>query len=122
MPIRYYCSDGSRVTQKVIDDRYSDQLRSMYADMIGVPPCSACGKPSHDTDHTIARARCKELHKTELIWDRNNMPRSCRQCHAEWENVKGLKWVDHTNVLERLLYLKKHDPEGYLYRMNIADL
>ena len=120
MAIMYYCSDGTRVNQATIDRKYSEALRRKYADMIGIPPCEACGKQSHDSDHTIARARCKELHKTELIWDPDNFPRSCRSCHSSWEDVKGLKWVDHANVLQRLLYLKKHDPEGYNYRMSIS--
>lgn len=121
MPIMYYCSDGTRVSQSTIDRKYSEALRAKYPDMIGTPCCEACGGQSHDSDHTIARARCKELHKTELIWDSDNFPRSCRICHSQWEDVKGLKWVDHHNVAQRLLYLKKHDPEGYNYRMTIAE-
>jgi hypothetical protein len=114
------CSDGTKVSQATIDRKYAEARRNKYADMMGTPCCEACGESSVDNDHTIAQARCKVIHKTELIWDPKNFPRSCRKCHHEWENVKGLKWVDHANVDERLRYLRKHDPEGYKYRMTIA--
>jgi hypothetical protein len=114
------CSDGEMITQDQIDRRLAKCHREMY---IGEPHpiCGCgCGERAVDNDHTIAKARCKVIRKAELIYDPDNNVPSCRKAHKEWENVKGLKWVDHANVLSRLMYLKKHDPEGYRYRMEIA--
>lgn len=117
----YFCSDGTRVSQNTIDRRYSEGLREKYEFNPVAVTCEACGKePSVHNDHTIARARCKVIHKTELIWHPGNYVRSCERCHKQWEDVKGLKWVEHLNVEERLLFLKRNDPEGYQLRMNIA--
>lgn len=115
-----YTSTGEGLTQVQIDRRYSLSLERKWAGYFGIPPCEACGGQSDDTDHTIAQARCKKIRKTELIWDPDNMPRSCRKCHNEWEAIKGYKWVNHKNVAERLVYLEKHDPEGYASRMSLV--
>lgn len=119
--IMYFCSDGTRVSQATIDRRYSESLKNKYAFAGAAPMCDGCRKrPSVHSDHTISRARCKVIHKTELIWHPGNYVRSCEECHRGWENIKGLAWVEHLNVEERLLFLKKNDPEGYQLRMNIA--
>jgi len=113
LPNKSECSDGTLVTQATIDRNYAKARQKKYAGITCVLPCESCGQPSNDNDHTIAQARCKVIGKTELIWDPKNFPRSCRQCHREWESYKSGAWLKHGNRDERLAYLKKHDPDGY---------
>lgn len=117
----YYCSDGSRVSEATIQRRYSVSLRTSYIEMSVAPICQGCGKArSVHSDHTIAKARCKVLHKTELIWNPGNYVRSCQRCHNEWESFKSGEWTLHLNVEERLRFLKEHDPEGFKIRVEIT--
>jgi hypothetical protein len=122
MPNRYQCSDGTFVTQSQIDRRYKQAREEKYAGVFGTLPCEACGQPSHDNDHTIAQRRCKDIHKAELIWHPDNFPRSCRICHRQWESYQSGDWLEHRNAAERLAFLKEHDHEGYLIRVNITEL
>ena len=69
--------------------------------------------PAIEIDHTIAKARCKQLGKTELIWDRDNTSDSCRECHEEWERYANGAFEDHKNVVVRMKFMKIHDPERY---------
>lgn len=116
----YYCSDGSRVSEAVIQKRYSDSLKKKHEGRQSVM-CECCGvRQAVHNDHTIARARCKVIRKTELIWNPNNYVSSCAQCHAAWENFKSGEWTLHLNVEARLLFLKTHDFEGYLIRVNFT--
>lgn len=118
-----YCSNGDRVSQATIDKRYSESLRKKYA-FAGSQSsviCDGCKKrPSVHSDHTIARARCKQIHKTELIWDPDNYVRSCEKCHREWESFKSGEWTLHLNSEQRLRFLKKHDPEGFRVRVELT--
>lgn len=122
MPNRHYCSDGSQVTQATIDRKYAEARADKYAGYTAILPCEACGAPSVDNDHTIAQARCKVIHKTELIWHPDNFPRSCRTCHKQWESYKSGDWINHNNVEERLAFLKEHDPEGFRIRIELTKI
>lgn len=73
-------------------------------------------------DHTIAKARCKVIHKTELIYDLNNFVDSCERCHKQWEAFKTGDYLLHKNVEQRLAYMKEHDPEGYNERIHLTEL
>lgn len=124
MPIMYYCSDGTRVSQATIDRKYSESLRDKFAfaGNQSARICEGCLKRmSINSDHTIARARCKVIHKTELIWNKYNYVRSCDTCHHEWENFKSGKWLDHLNVVERSAFYKQHDPEGWNIRVQLTE-
>lgn len=119
----YYCTDGTRVSQAAIDRRYTASLQKKYADVgaQGTVICEACGQqPSAHSDHTIARARCKEIHKTELIWDPRNYVRSCVLCHKQWENFKAGDWCLHLNASDRLAFMQEHDPEGFTIRVELT--
>lgn len=120
MAILHKCSNGEGVTQATIDRRYAKAREKKYAGITTRLPCEACGEPGNDNDHTIAQARCKVIHKTELIWDPENFPWSCRKCHREWENFKSGDWVHHANSEQRLRYLKEHDPEGFRVRIELT--
>ncbi len=119
MANRAFCSDGTRVSEATIKKRYGDSLRDKY-EGTGAMPCGGCGAMSVHNDHTIAKARCKVIHKTELIWHKGNYVRSCEKCHHEWESFKSGEWVNHHNVEERLSFLKEHDIEGYKIRVELT--
>jgi len=117
--IKSKCTDGRRVSQETIDREYSKSLREKHAGKEYFT-CEGCGMPAVHNDHTIARARCKQLHKTELIWDPNNYVSSCAKCHQEWEDWKSGKYLEHHNAAIRMLYLKRNYPERYTIRMGHA--
>lgn len=118
----YYCSDGSRVSDATIKRNYTESLHQKHAgnprQMCG---CGCNGYAVHN-DHTIAKARCKVIHKTELIWHPDNYEGSCEQAHKEWENFKSGAWCLHANVEKRLAFLKEHDPEGFRIRVQLTEL
>lgn len=108
---RHYCSDGSRVSQATIDKRRADSYRERYGD--SPQACHGCGRPATCSAHIIAQARCKVLHKTELIWDEKNYFPSCYKCNAAIENPKGTEWKHLCNLSECLAVIREHDPESY---------
>lgn len=115
------CSDGTLVSPSQINKRYFESRKKKYSGITFTPICEGCNKDrSVDNDHTIAQARCKVIHKTELIWHPLNYVRSCRKCHMEWENFKSGEWIHHLNVRERLAFLKEHDPDGFNVRIELT--
>lgn len=111
----YNTSYGDRLSQRQIRSKYTLEKSGWMANYI----CEAYGvsEVAHDWDHTIAQARCKILHKTELIWDRQNVVRSSRKAHLEWESYKDGKFSYHKNAFDRMVFTYKHDPEGFTKRM-----
>lgn len=117
-----FCSNGERVSQATIDRRYAEARKKKHAGNPR-PLCGGCEEFYADhNDHTIAQARCKVLHKAELIWDLNNFEDSCHTCHNEWEAFKSGEWLKHKNVEKRLRFLKEHDPEGFKVRIELTEL
>lgn len=115
MSNRYYTSNGDSYTESSIRNKLSEA----YSIDVHEAPylCQCCNKvPWVHHDHTIAKARCKVLHKTELIWDPDNWSYSCQKCHNEWESYKSGEFVKHENLLDRMVFLQKHDEEGYIKR------
>lgn len=106
---KFTCSDGTKVSQAYINRKLSE---------IGcMGMCEAYPIfPAMDKDHTIPQATCKNLHKTELIWDTANIAFSSRAAHMEWQSYAKGRFEDHANVVERMLYVKKHDPETFIKR------
>lgn len=114
MPNYYTTSTGAKVTQATI----RKNLTATYKGMLVKYICEACGSSKAvDHDHTISQKRCKELHKTELIWDEANMSFSCRTCHMEYESYKSGKFSYHANCEKRMLYIYEHDTEGFQKRL-----
>lgn len=118
--IYYQCSDGSRISEAGIRARYSDALREKHAGNPRAMCGCGCGGPAVHNDHTIAKARCKVIHKTELIWHPDNFESSCEKAHREWEDFKSGQWLLHANVEKRLVFLKEHDPEGFDIRVTLT--
>lgn len=114
---KYLCSDGSKVSQSYINTK----LTQTYAKVDYLRDSSRCDAYHHlnwnDHDHTIAQRRCKELGKTELIWDIDNIAYSSRTAHNEWERIKSGLWEDHYNCIDRMKYVAIHDPETFEKRM-----
>jgi hypothetical protein len=118
----YYCSNGSKISEAGIRARYSDALREKHAGNPR-PICGCgCGGPAVHNDHTIAKSRCKQLHKAELIWNPENFESSCAIAHDQWEAFKSGMWILHANCSKRLLFLKEHDPEGFTVRITLTQL
>lgn len=111
MAIKYYCSNGERVSQATIDKRRSDTYRKMYED--GPRWCKGCGGKAQGSAHIIAQARVKTLHLTELCWSSINIFPACLACNAAIENPKGSAWKKLLNIDECLRVIKMYDLELY---------
>lgn len=104
----FLCSDGVRVTQVNINQMYAKHRGKQKA------KCEGCGiEKAVCNAHIIAKARCKQIGKTELIWDSNNMYSSCFACNVAIENPKGKAWKSLKNIDKCLAFIKLHDPELY---------
>lgn len=115
----YTTSTGDRISQRAIDRRYSKSLKEKHnGNPIAI--CGGCGARAVHNDHTISQKRCKELHKTELIWNPDNYESSCAKCHQEWESYKDGKYMKHKNHIERMMFLLEHDKEGYITRVALT--
>jgi hypothetical protein len=110
--IKHKCSDGSQVSQATIDKRRSDAYKKRYADGSG-SVCLGCGARSEGSAHIIPQARCKQLHRTELIWSEENFFPACHACNAAIENPKGDKWKKLLNLFDCLYVIEKYDNELY---------
>jgi len=114
MAIQHKLSDGTSWTQSQIRTK----LSKAYKGLVLKYRCEGCmNAVAQDHDHTISQSRCKQIHKTELIIDRENIEFSCRECHDQWEGYKSGKFANHANAVKRMLYTKIHDAEGYMKRL-----
>jgi 5-methylcytosine-specific restriction endonuclease McrA len=109
---RYYCSNGERVSQGVIDTRRSKMYRLLYEGS-SHPSCSGCGSRAEGTAHVIPQSRCKVLLKTELIWTPENTFPACLQCNSVAENVSSEAITTLNNYEEIKRVIKKYDYERY---------
>jgi len=110
---KYYDSAGNAYTEAQIRQRYNQEKYGFMPKYI----CECCGESqAFDPDHTISKARCKILHKVELIWLESNISWSCRKCHLEWESYKDGKFSHHNNAYERMLFTFIYDREGFTKR------
>ena len=111
--IKYYCSDGSRVSQATIDRRRSEAYRQAYG---GLPTqYCRCGQVAQGSSHIVSQARCKHLHRTELIWFQGNFTPACNSCNSRWEsNDETVPGYDYFMEILKVL-----DIEGYRKRINL---
>lgn len=116
---KYFCSNGETVSESTIKKRLSDAYKKWYEE--GTPNCAGCGKRAIETSHIIAKARCKELHHTELIWYKPNTFPSCRICHQKFEALDNPAWCELMNVDACLEVLEKFDKESYNKRLIIYE-
>lgn len=106
----FLCSDGTRVTQAEINRR-----RNLCYDMIDllVDRCEGCGNKSQGHAHIIPQARSKQLNKTELIWDFENIFPSCHNCNSIAENVSSIGITKLKNYPRIKAFLELHDRERF---------
>lgn len=104
------CSDGQRLTEEIIRQRYATSRRSKYGDE-KVRKCHGCGTDCTGNAHIIAKARCKKIGKTELIWHKGNYFPACSACNQAIENPNGKAWKYLKNIDYCLSFIKEHDPE-----------
>ena len=83
----YASSDGSRLKQSVIESLIKkakkEKLRQQYDDA-GFNYCEDCGVSNGtylDCSHNISVKKAKEMGKTELCFDVENIKIRCRNCH-----------------------------------------
>lgn len=110
--IQYFTSTGERVSEAVVQSRYQRSRERRYSGM-GVLRCWGCGTDCNGSAHIIAKARCKVIHKTELIWAWRNFFPACSRCNQAIENPKGEGWKKLTNIYECLQFIEENDRELY---------
>lgn len=106
------CSDGTRVTQKEINDNLTEAYRIKYTKGNSMT-CEGCGGWADSSAHIIAKARCKQIRKTELIWNPDNFFPACFECNAAIENPKGQEWKTLKNIDQCIQFIYEHDKELY---------
>lgn len=118
---KYFCSDGERVSQEYINKMLKKTYALIdYLRLNSENPKQCDAYPYlnwNEHDHTISQQRCKQLHKTELIWSIDNIEFSSRLAHTEWERLKSGLWEDHENCIKRMKYVALHDSETFEKRM-----
>lgn len=107
----FLCSDGTRVTQAQIDKKRSEAYRIKYQDNPTPIDEGFREKRAKCTAHIISQARCKQIGKTELIWDIDNMFPATFESNSAIENPKGDAWLKLHNKDYCLSFIEKHDPE-----------
>lgn len=91
----YLCSDGSRVTQPQLERKMrvakmeliEEQLDSFGYNFCQERKCKRSNGVRLDCSHTISIQHAKNLGKTELCWDKNNMRMLCRSCHQKFDKL-----------------------------------
>lgn len=106
----FLCSDGTKVTQKEIDHNRSAAYKVKYRDNPHPIDEGFREKRAQCTAHIISQARCKQIGKTELIWDIDNMFPATFESNQAIENPKGEAWKKLHNITQCLAFIEKHDP------------
>ena len=83
--IYYTTSDGERVSDATISKRLSKAYRQRY-DGEPYPCCEEMGIRAQGSSHIISQKRCKEIGKTELIWNPDNFFPATHVTNSRWES------------------------------------
>jgi 5-methylcytosine-specific restriction endonuclease McrA len=113
----FLCSDGTRVTQAEIDAKLKEAYQVKYT----ISPwmtCEGCGEWADSSAHIIAKSRCKQLHKTELVWCPENFFPACYSCNSAIESPKGGKWKVLRNIDKCMEFVRIHDKELFQKFLN----
>ena len=114
---KYRCGNGQMVTQAEIIANYRITQERILNTRIAV--CQGTGRTDLPLSfsHTISRARCKKIGKTELIWDENNIEvesmGSSDSAHEIWEHGDLQSKTSLINFKRKLDYIELHDQETY---------
>lgn len=118
---KYKCSDGTLVTKKEILERYRKVCDEITNEREGICEGTGSNEFPLSFSHTISRARCQELGKTELVWSKDNievegMESPCskpKAAHNIWADAPWPEKMNLLNIQRKLNFIKKHDPEQY---------
>jgi len=89
----YLCSNGSRIPQSKIESLIKKAKAKVLENQIdsdGFNHCISCGKSSGvmlDCAHVVSVKKAKEMGKTELCYDVNNIEILCRDCHQKYDKL-----------------------------------
>ena len=118
---KYRCSDGSLVSEVQIKRKYAEICDTIMLER--EPICEGCGRSNRplSRSHTISRPDCKNLGKSELIWDESNIELECYEergsnpvaCHNIFEDGTFEQKSQLLNWKRKVAIIKEHDPEGY---------
>ena len=114
MPNYYYTSTGERITDATIKARLSKAYRERYGGEPH-PRCEETGLPAQGSSHIVSQARCKQLHKSEMIYNPRNFFPATHQVNSRWESND----VTLRNYWTYMDVVKEIDPEGYQKRINL---
>src|SRR5688572_25363788 len=106
----FECSDGSKVTEAQIH-RFLTEAYAKFKSEWSFPMriiCWGCGQKADGHAHIIAKARCRVIHKTELIWNQNNFFPACHACNMALENPKGQEWKKLKNIDKCLKFIEQN--------------
>lgn len=119
---KYRCSNGNTVSQAEIQRRYAITLDAIKLER--EPVCQGTGKNNYplSPSHTISQKRCKEIGKSELIWDPGNIeiegyhePSSKPiAAHNIWEVGSIEQKKSLLNWDRKIEFIRTHDPEQYI--------
>lgn len=107
----YLCSNGTRVTQEEINKKRGEAYRIKYQDNSCPIDEGFREQRAKCTAHIISQSRCKQIGKTELIWDIDNMFAATFESNAAIENPKGDAWKKLKNINYCLAFIELHDKE-----------
>lgn len=111
MANHYYCSDRTRVTEAQIKYRLRKSYEKHDAYFINDGLCEGCYGQAQCHAHIIPKARCKQMKKTQLIWDEANYFPACHKCNRIAENVSSEAITKLKNFELIKAFLELHDPE-----------
>jgi len=126
--IKNNTTTGERISEATIKRRYTAALRKKHSGRPNTKQCVCrgdnCQGQAVHNDHTIARARLKEIGKANLIYSLSQYAfvDSCEKCHKEFESYRDGACLSHVNYEERLDYIRVHDPEGAEIRDNFTPM
>lgn len=106
------CSDGTVVSEATIKRKLTEAYREKYAGEPH-PSCFECGQPAEGSGHIIPKSICKQLHKTELIWDFENFTAMCHSCNQKVENISSPEFKLLNGYEYYLEIFRKHDRTRY---------
>lgn len=107
----FKCSDGGKVTDSGVRAMLA-QAYLIRDELFPYVQCEGCKKELATCHaHIIAKAECKRIGKTELIWDINNFFNSCWSCNTAIENPKGNEWKQLKNIDKCLKFIAQHHYE-----------
>ncbi len=113
--MNHYKTSNGRVSKNIIDARVKEAKQALVDSVEHY--CHATGRTDErlDCSHIISVKRCQEIGKSELAWDVNNLQLEGRTAHHHWESWEAYieEIRKHDNLMTKLEYIKKHDPEGY---------